>query len=513
MSFLTAVPRGPPWNSLLRKTTRWSFPRQVRDTSNNAAALQTRRDTAEAATQPPAGGAAHAEKNEAAGGLYVATMTPFALTRGILKAARSNQRDLLLWKAFARRATALADVIPGEDMARLLSAFGANGLRPATVHTPRADAAVAERDCTEGYEHDSQPVGALDPKGLALAANSLVRLKAMCLVAAALTKHYRQQQRLPQQQSGESLTQEELFKILDKIGERAGQLSSQLTPLAVCCLVDSFASVRFRCGPLLFHVPRHVAWCCQKEVAVIAADATPGGNTESETVHKRVSDTEEATSAVGEGLEPYSVCQLAILLRAFRRLGASACALLPYAFASLPPLPHDQSESGPHEATDALLNVGTLSTDAATKGSDREAAALASVTKAAGVKASPRAPQPLPHSLIWILESAAAESFLDRQGLSLLYRHLAVRADELPPYAFVAVWDCASRLGICTSELQLALQQQMQVPRRGLCFTQKQLQRMHQAFLDLGLSPWSFGVARTSCATDTLHPPSSQGDI
>ena len=38
----------------------------------------------------------------------------------------------------------------------------------------------------------------------------------------------------------------------------------------------------------------------------------------------------------------------------------------------------------------------------------------------------------------------------------------------------------------------------LQAPEKDFCFSQQQLQRMHGAMLDLGLSPLSFGVARVT---------------
>ncbi|KAL8451428.1 hypothetical protein Emag_002773 [Eimeria magna] len=755
---------------------------------------------AAATTAATAGTAASASEGE---GAYIASMTPFALTRSILKAAslvcmrlpllqRDGQRDVRLWQAFGDRGAAVAAAVPPEDLARMLSAFGAQGLRhkgflaaaaaallpqlqqlspsgvcrvtqaygqllcvhPALQQQLQREVArkasamtvnqiayafgslcrlgappgplvrVLRRELVVRHAQLSpggvvvalhaaaalkfrdtkllaalaaalcRAVGALDPKGLALAANSLHRLhmqnafifqllaaaaqrmlqqqqqqqqqhrmqprdlamllhatvnagaappafvkeaaaaagrrmqtydlQAICLLAAALTKHYRQQQQQQQQQQheqqdGERLTQEELFKVLERAGERVGQLASQLTPPAVCCLVDAFASVRFRYGPLLFHAPRHVACCfdaatateteataaaeatttaatAAAEATTTAATAAAGATTTAVAATTAAAAGDEPRDAntpnMGDRLEVYTACQVALLLRAFRRMGISGSSLLPYAFKALPPLQQQQQQPQQQQQQQQSLRGGfedlretqgfkgqqqqhqhqqdstansaeALAGDRIELASNTAAAAAATAADEGGSVAAGRQ-QPLLHSLLWILQSAASDSFVDRGGLSQLYGHLALRAEELPPHAFVIIWECASRLGVCTAQLQHALQQQMLVSpsleqrllllktfssgSRGksnsssnsssssnsnssnsnsssnsssssnnssnsssgsssrccfiawsllgdLLFSQLQLQRMHDALLDLGLSALSFGVA------------------
>ena len=534
---------------------------------------------------------------------------------------RANQRDLLLWRAFACRAAALAASIPGEDLARLLSAFGGQGLRHGALMSAAAAALLPQLQqlspaaicrVTQAYgqllcihpvlqqqlqreiarkalsmtanqvaftfaslarlgappgpllrvlrkemivRHEQlspgalvvslhaaaalqlrdskllaalaaalcRSVGALDAKGLALAANALTRLKVknqfllqllsaasqrllqqqqqqqqrmqprdlamllhaavaggaaspsfvrdaaaaagrrmqaydlqpLCLVAAALTKHYRQQQQ-QQQQEGGGLTQEDLFNVLEKIGERAGQLATQLTPLAVCCLVDAFASVGYRYGPLLFHVPRHVACFSEAAAAATAAAGTAA----------------KAAAAAEGGTEGYSVCQLAILLRAFGRLGITASAILPHAFKALPPLQQQQQQrqqqqqqhavgliASPEEPQDVecLPNEASAAEPAAAAGEGEaagtESTAAAAAADAANVAAvaaangGAAASPPLLHSLVWILQSAAADSFLDRQ-VPLPFIHSAAAAAAVAAAVGMAAAPAAADVAI-----------------------------------------------------------------
>lgn len=281
---------------------------------------------------------------------------------------------------------------------------------------------------------------AASPSFIKAAANAATRrmqaydLQALCLVAASLTKYFRQEEQRKQQQE-ERLTQEELFKLLEKAGERAGQLASQLTPLAVCCLVDAFAAVGFRYGPLLFHVPRHVAYCCGDEegAAVTGAEEAEKGGTTPEkaadtgtaliattAAAEAAADTAAAGSAAeaaGGSVKRYSVCQLAILLRAFRRLDMNACALLPYALAALPPVERQSNEQQEQklQTQQHAEQQDTQSAAGNVEEADVVSAAGIAATGPAATEEPSGASRPLLHSLVWILESAAANSFVDRQ--------------------------------------------------------------------------------------------------
>lgn len=201
------------------------------------------------------------------------------------------------------------------------------------------------------------------------------------------------------------LSVEEVHATCEKIAERAGQVSPQLAPRHVCALVDAFSKVNFRCGPLLHHTVRHLQF---SEHLCGSFQETP---------REAKAPSEARSELAFAPRRGYSLDELGMLARAFRRLSVNSVQVLKHAAAVL---------EGNEDALGGA--VGTVRpTEPASRGASEEEGEMTSLPEASETSRSEALRSPLFFSLVWLLESAAADSWTDAKVRVLPRRALPAK--------------------------------------------------------------------------------------